>query len=273
MNYRGGPTESQDQRMCLQTGKSQGAGESPEAIDGLEWISPHSFQKQRARQHLPFDVSRTLREYIPVLINHSWSGPQLWWPRELSFTTGQLALLHHAELKSGLPAMDSGNRFRACLPFCWTPANLLRLLPNTLSLLFLTERKPSITLVTCLSASLLANSKTQPADCDPAPAPGQGCKGFFRVHPHGTDPTLFLSEYLPLGVPLVPFPVAEDKMPGQEHREGERLHWLTAPQGWSPSLWAQSESRSMTRSHSSETEGEQEVGPSHKNLVCSPRPL
>lgn len=107
----------------------------------MEEIPPHSFQEQRASQNLHFDFSRTLSDYISVLINHSLSGHQLWWPRELSFITCQLALLHHAELKSGLPAVDSGNRFRACLPFCGAPANLLRLLPNTHTLFALPYRK------------------------------------------------------------------------------------------------------------------------------------
>lgn len=182
--------------MCLQAEKSQGAREFPEAIDDLEGISPHSFQKQKASQHLHFYVSRTLREYISVLINRSWSGHQLWWPRKLSFTTCQLALLHHSELKSGLPAVDSGNRFRACLPFCWAPANLLRLLPNTRTFFALHYRKKTLSylrvLDTCLSASLLAISETHPADCYLAPAPGQGCKGVFHIHPQSTDPILFL---------------------------------------------------------------------------------
>lgn len=128
--------------MCLQVEKSQGGWEFPEAIDGRD--PPHSFQEQRASQHLHFDVSRTLSDYISVLINRSLSGHQLWWPRELSFITCQLALLHHAELKSGLPAVDSGNRFRACLPFCRAPANLLRLLPNTHTFFALPYRKKTL---------------------------------------------------------------------------------------------------------------------------------
>lgn len=85
------------------------------------------------------DASRPMSDYISVLTNHSGCGHPLC----------QLALLHHTERKSGLPAVDSGNSFRACLPLRWAPTGLLRTLlpphpPYTLSLLFLTQRRPSL---------------------------------------------------------------------------------------------------------------------------------